>query len=238
MGRVRFADLQREERRIGGQPVSVVVAPRFRPRGRLRTAAGALHSLLSGMRVTLGYLVRPSTVVTRQYPENRATLRFPERYRARLRLIYDENGYHRCNACRLCEKACPNASITITSRAGSLTKVELDRYVWRLDSCTFCNACVLACPSDALEMTPEFENAVMDRRLLIFTLNRYAGPSDKFMAKEEDPARRTQAMDPRDPYGGEVPLNGASLPGVTPLGVTPLADPPRPAASPARQAAQ
>jgi NADH-quinone oxidoreductase subunit I len=236
MGRVAFDDVRREERTFGGRTVSVTVTPRFRPQGRLRTAVYALGSLLTGMRVTLSYLLRPSTIVTREYPENRETLRFPERFRARLRLVYDENGYHRCNACRMCEKACPNGSIQIASRSGALARTELDRYVWRLDSCVFCNACVLVCPSDALEMTAEFENAVMDRRLLIFTLNRYAGPQDKALLKEPDPARRAAAMDPRDPYGGEVPLNGRELPGVPALGVPPAADPPPPVLPPSPQA--
>jgi NADH-quinone oxidoreductase subunit I len=226
MGRVDFQQRRREERPISGRSVTVLVAPRFRPQGRLRTAFDALWSLLSGMRVTLGYLVRPSTIVTRQYPENRATLRLPERFRARLRLIDDENGHHRCTACRQCEKACPNASIRIESRPGSVAKVELDRYVWRLDSCVFCNACVMVCPTAALEMTAEFEHAVMDRRLLVFTLNRYAGPPGKDLLKEEDPVRRAAAMEARDPYGGKVPLNGTPLVGMAALGVGPVADPP------------
>ena len=123
-----------------------------RPRGNAAAVPSALASLAKGMRLTLGYLVRPSKVVTRQYPENRATLKFPERYRAMLHLIYEESGYHRCTACRMCEKACPNKSIKILSKKGEISgKMELDRYIWRLDSCVFCNACVQSCPFDALD---------------------------------------------------------------------------------------
>jgi NADH-quinone oxidoreductase subunit I len=224
VGRVNFTDVRREERVLCGKRIPVAVIPRFRRRSRVATIAGGLKSLLDGMRVTLRYLTHPSTIVTRQYPENRATLTFPERYRARLRLVYEDNGYHRCTACRMCERACPNASIRILTRPGAATKNELDRYIWRLDSCVFCNACVQSCPFDALEMTHEFENAVFDRRLLVFNLNRYAGPPASAILKEQDPEKRARMMEPRDCYGGPVPLNGAGLPGLPGLPAAPRED--------------
>jgi NADH-quinone oxidoreductase subunit I len=209
------------------------VTPHFPRRNRLAVFADALKSLCDGMRLTFSYLVRPSTIVTRQYPENRATLKLPERFRARLRLTSDEHGYHRCTACRMCERTCPNASISILTRPGTLSKNELDRYIWRMDSCVFCNACVQSCPFDALTMTAEFENAVFDRRLLIFTLNKYAGPPASTLLKEPDEAKRAAAMEPRDCYGGPVPLNGADLPYLKALAVTPRPDPARQGAAPA-----
>jgi NADH-quinone oxidoreductase subunit I len=159
--------------------------------------------------------------VTQQYPENRKTLKFPERYRSFLRLVYEDSGFHRCNGCRLCERACPNASIKVVTRRGATGKLEIDQYIWRMDSCTFCNACVQACPSDSLEMTHEFENAVYDRRLLVFGLNRYAGPSADIMEKEPDPEKRKAMMEPRGPYGGPVPMAGHPLPNIRPLGKPP-----------------
>ena len=50
-----------------------------------------LLSLLKGMGVTGKYFF--SRKVTEQYPENRATLKIPERFRGTLTLIYDENGH-------------------------------------------------------------------------------------------------------------------------------------------------
>ena len=47
-----------------------------------------LLSLLKGMGVTGKYFF--SRKVTEQYPENRATLKIPERFRGTLTLIYDE----------------------------------------------------------------------------------------------------------------------------------------------------
>jgi NADH-quinone oxidoreductase subunit I len=222
MGRVNFRDIRREERLLGGKRIPVAVLPRLSRNAGVWSAA---RSLLRSMRLTLHYLVRPSTVATRQYPENRATLKFPERYRAVLRLV-EEEGCHRCAAaCRLCEKSCPNGSIKVISRMGAISgKVELDRYIWRQDSCTLCNACIQACPFGALEMRPDFENAVYDRRLLIYTLNRYAGPPASVLHKEENPEARRKMMEPRDRYGGPVPANGYFLPNVPPLGGAPGPD--------------
>jgi NADH-quinone oxidoreductase subunit I len=215
--------VKKEERVIGGKKVSVVVvAPRDLP----STIPSALAGLAKGMLLTLGYLLHPSKIVTRQYPENRKTLKFPQRYRAMLHLIYEENGYHRCTACRICEKACPNCSIKILSRKSEISgKNELDRYIWRLDSCIFCNACVQSCPFNALEMGHEFENAVYDRRLLIFTLNRYAGPPASVLNKQENTEIRRKMTEPRDRYGGPVPLNGTAIPIVQPLMVKPAQKP-------------
>jgi len=220
MGRVDFKDIKHEQRVLAGKTVPVAVTPRIK-----RGIGGAAKSLLDGLALTFNYLVHPSKVVTQQYPENRATLKFPERYRAMLSLARDGSGYHLCTACKMCERACPNASIKVISRSGgTLCKNALDRYIWRMDSCVFCNACVQACPFGALAMTHDFENAVYDRRLLVFTLNTYAGPHAAAMLKEADAAVRKQAMEPRDRYGGPVPLNGHPLPNIRPLPVTPVTD--------------
>jgi len=216
MARIDLKNVKHETRVLAGKTIPVAVTPRFNRGAR---AVSGMKSLLDGLGLTLDYLLHPSRIVTRQYPENRATLKFPERYRATLRLIYEESGYHRCTACRICERTCPNASIKLIVRKGETTgRPEIDRYIWRQDSCVFCNACVQSCPFDALEMTHDFENAVFDRRLLIYTLNRYAGPPASVLAKQEDPAARTKMMEPRDRYGGPVPMNGTALPNVPPVG--------------------
>ncbi len=211
---------------VGNTPINVVIAPRS-PSGAdseslLTTIFKSVKSLFVGMKVTIGYLVRPSTVVTQQYPENRETLKMFDRFRGQLRLIKDENNYMNCNGCNFCEIACPNGSIVITDQRNPVNeKLELERFLWRLDSCTFCNACLQACPHDALEWSDGFEAAVYDRRLLVYTLNDYAGPPVKAInraKKKEDRVEELLAtMEPRKQYGGPVPLAGRKMPGVPAL---------------------
>lgn len=132
-----------------------------------------IHSLIKGMEVTGKELVTPK--VTEQYPENRATLKIPERFRATLTLIYDENGNHKCIACRTCERNCPNGTIHIDTRMvdlpGGKKKQKLDKYIYDLGSCTFCDLCVTTCPTHALEFSNDFEQAVFRREALVKQLN-------------------------------------------------------------------
>lgn len=254
MATVDFNAVRRETRQIAGQTVPVSVVPRVRHSAMPARAAFSLLDLWRGMKLTLSYFLRPSKIVTRQYPENRDTLTFPERYRARLRFKYvesedgkahremlekmaqrlgcsveslesslrehEQTRFHKCTGCQSCERACPNGSIVVKTRFNEIAEdKEVDRFVWRLDSCTFCNACVQACPYDAIEFTHEFENAVYDRRLLVFNLNSEAGPAANFVLEEEDPVVRRKLTEPRDTYGGPVPLNGHALPNLAPVPV-------------------
>ena len=89
----------------------------------------------------------------------------------------DEEGRNRCIACRLCENACPNGTIsittsTITDEATGKSRKVLAEYSYDLGSCTFCQLCVNACPKDAIRFNNDFENAVFDRSKLVLKLNR------------------------------------------------------------------
>lgn len=197
--------------------VEVAVAPRpprlYTPMGILR----AIVNLVKGLFITLWYFIRPSTVVTQQYPENRDTLEMFDRYRAQLRFIVEEDGYHRCTACEICETACPNGSIIIHKKKGEVTKKdEIEEYIWRFDTCTFCNACVAACPHKAIEFTGKFESAVYDRRLLVYNLNAYAGPHSK-LVKKVDEEQRDGLKRSVGRYSGPIPLSGTELPGIPAL---------------------
>lgn len=208
MGFLDRKNLETKNEKIGSKSVKVIVAPRPQKKSFLQKIIFSLLSLFNGMKVTLHYFVRPKTWVTQQYPENKKELKMFDRYRAELKLKYDENGYHSCTGCKICDKVCPNASIEITEMRGAVSKKkELDRFIWLMDTCTFCNLCVIVCPHDALEMTPSFESSVYDRRLLGYQLNTYSGPVKKFLDKLDNKEEAQKMMQPRKIFEGNTYLS-------------------------------
>lgn len=138
---------------------------------------GALRSSLKGMRLTGYYaLHHRREKITQQYPDNRATLVLPERFRGEVVLIHDENNEHACTGCTACELACPNGTIKIITKfditADGKKKKALDTFVYHLELCTMCNLCIEACPTDAIKMAQTFEHSVFDRNKLTKTLNK------------------------------------------------------------------
>ena len=104
---------------------------------------GLLHgigTLLTGMKITGREFFTPK--VTEQYPENRATLEISPRFRGRLVMPADENGNNKCIACGLCQMACPNDTIHITSETQTdeetgKKKKTLVKYEYDLGACMF-----------------------------------------------------------------------------------------------------
>lgn len=140
-----------------------------------------IASLLKGMSVTGKEFVTPK--ITERYPEDRDTFKWPERFRAQLKFIYDAEGNHKCIACGTCERNCPNGTITIqTKMVDTLTgkKKKLDKYFYDLGSCTFCQLCVTSCPTSAIEFDNDFEQAVFTRSKLVKQLN--------YLPEKEEPA--------------------------------------------------
>ncbi len=141
-----------------------------------------LASLIKGMQVTGKEFITPK--ITEKYPENRDTVKVPERFRAVLTLKYDEEGRHKCIACGICQRNCPNGTIDITTKMVDMPdgkkKRKLDKYSYDLGSCTFCQLCVTTCPQDALEFSNDFELAVFTREKLVKTLN--------YLPEKEEPA--------------------------------------------------
>ncbi|MBA3647359.1 MAG: 4Fe-4S binding protein [Chitinophagales bacterium] len=136
---------------------------------------GAVKSLLTGMRRTGYYFTHHKEIITQQYPDNRATLIFPERFRGEVIMPHDENNEHACTGCTACELACPNGTIKIITKSDitpeGKKKKAIDTFVYHLELCTMCNLCIEACPTDAIKMAQTFEHSVYDRSRLTKVLN-------------------------------------------------------------------
>ncbi len=141
----------------------------------LKKVWGALSSIPQGLAVTLSYLFNPKKIVTRQYPENRKNLKLASRFRGQVIMPHDSEGEHKCTACTLCEKACPNGTISILSTTSVSGKKVLGQFIYRLSQCTLCNLCIEACPFDAIHMNQEFEFAAYSRKPLDLILNKKEG---------------------------------------------------------------
>ncbi|MFZ4056949.1 MAG: 4Fe-4S binding protein [Ferruginibacter sp.] len=137
---------------------------------------GALKSLMVGMRRTGYYFTHHKEIITEQYPDNRATLKFPERFKGEVIMTHDENNEHACTGCTACELACPNATIKIVTKFDvspeGKKKKAIDKFVYHLELCTMCNLCVEACPTGAIKMDQTFEHSVFDRNQLTKILNK------------------------------------------------------------------
>lgn len=141
-----------------------------------------IASLVKGMQVTGKEFITPK--ITEKYPEDRETVKVPDRFRAILQLKYDADGRHKCIACGICERNCPNGTITLATKMVDMPdgkkKRKLDKYTYDLGSCTFCQLCVTSCPQDALEFSNDFEQAVFTRDKLVKKLN--------YLPEVEEPA--------------------------------------------------
>jgi len=133
----------------------------------IRDVAEGIWSLLKGMKVTGSYFVRPSTIVTQKYPNNRKELVMFERFKGEVIMPHNDKNEHRCTGCGICEINCPNGSIEVISKTiiteEGKKKRAIDKHIYRLGMCTFCALCVKTCPSDALAFSQEFEHAVFNR---------------------------------------------------------------------------
>ena len=72
-----------------------------------------IKSLSTGLKTTMREFFTPK--VTEQYPENRKELKMFDRFRGTLVMPHNEQNEHRCVACGLCQMACPNGTIRVTS---------------------------------------------------------------------------------------------------------------------------
>ncbi len=76
-----------------------------------------------------------------------------------------------CVGCKLCQKDCPSGALAI-ERLGDR------RYqaVFALDRCIYCGQCADSCNRSCLEVTQDFELAVLDRAKLRVVFNEPEAP--------------------------------------------------------------
>lgn len=149
--------------------------PGSRDPGYFEKVAHGVGSLTKGLLLTLSYLVNPKKVVTQQYPENRETLKMTQRFRGSVIMPHDDNGDHNCTGCAICDRACPNGTISVLTTNNEKGKKVLGKFVYRLSQCTLCNLCIEACPFDAIRMGPGFEWSRYSREPIDQVLNRREG---------------------------------------------------------------
>ena len=133
-----------------------------------------IKSLCTGLKITMREFFTKK--ITQQYPENRKELKMFDRFRGALVMPHNEENEHRCIGCGLCQMACPNGSIKVSSEfyetEDGKKKKRLVKYEYDLGCCMFCMLCTRACPHNAIEFDQSFENAVFDRSKLIQVLNK------------------------------------------------------------------
>jgi len=136
--------------------------------------SSAITTLVDGMKVTMGYFVRPREHVTLQYPDE--VWPIPTRnigvgeidsyntIRSKLHVDFED-----CIGCKACERACPVDCIDIetfkagpeedigTTKNDTKIKLRVTSFTIDMSECMFCDLCTHPCPEDCIRMTPDYQ---------------------------------------------------------------------------------
>jgi formate hydrogenlyase subunit 6/NADH:ubiquinone oxidoreductase subunit I len=150
-----------------------------------RNIASTSTSLLTGLRITFGHLLRarkslrPKAISDPTYfkeTEGIATIQFPYEMQpvpdtGRYRL---HNEIDDCIVCDKCVKVCPVNCITIEpikspeeigkTSDGTPKRIYAAKFDIDMGKCCFCGLCTTVCPTECLTMTKVFDFSVFDIR--------------------------------------------------------------------------
>ena len=105
----------------------------------------------AGKMVGLALFSATQKPATRNYPFEKIAM--PNRFRGMIKFTAEK-----CIGCKMCVRDCPAGAIGIRKIADKQFECDIDN-----SKCIFCAQCVLSCPKAALESSPEYELAVINR---------------------------------------------------------------------------
>ena len=144
--------------------------------------------------------------ITVQYPHEKVQL--PERSRWAVAMKRNEDGSHRCTACLICERTCPDYVIELDVTTAEDKSKFINRWHYEIGACMMCGLCVEACPFDAIEMSHEYELAradVADLAVDLLANTPAAAPKRKAAEKPVAPSAAAPAPDPVAPPAPAAP---------------------------------
>ena len=138
-----------------------------------------MFGAVTGIRQTIRTFFRKN--VTYQYPKEKMPV--SPRYMGAPGLLYDKQVDEIvCVGCRICERACPDHCIAMTTEkyTGDKTakKNIVTQYWIDLGRCSYCGICVEVCPFDANEMTHHYEVTSYNRQDLVYDINKLVEIAD------------------------------------------------------------